>query len=82
MNRPPPILLTADLRPLEGGGFELIPGTERPLPVELGGDGRGLESAGQGVEPSDPDHVDIWTAAKRIKARIREINPNDPLLTR
>jgi hypothetical protein len=48
----------------------------------LGGDGRGLEAAGQSIDPPDPDYGDIWTAAESIKARIEEINPNDPLLKR
>jgi hypothetical protein len=80
--KPAPIILEADFRALNGGGFELIPGTEKPLPVALGGDGRGLEAAGREVEPPDPDHVDIWAAAERIKAQLREIDPNPPLLTR
>jgi hypothetical protein len=78
--RPDPTFLTCDVRPAKGGGYDLIEGTERPLLVELGGDGRGLEAIGAEAACPDSNHPDLQMAAERIRAQLRAIDPDHPLL--
>jgi hypothetical protein len=63
--KPPPIFLDA-----EG----------QALPSELGGDGRGPEAIGNEASCPDPNHPNIQLAAEHIKAQLRLIDPNHPLL--
>ena len=52
------------------------------LPREFGGDGLGPADIGREVEAVDPYHPDIQRAAERIKAQLRGIDPDHPLLMR
>lgn len=74
--KPDPVLLAVSYRRAADGSIEVIPGSERPLPAEYGGDGRGLSDTVDEVEPSDPNHPDLREAAARIKAQLME--PDKP----
>jgi hypothetical protein len=65
LGRPSPIFLTAD---------------GRALPAALGGDGRGPEHLGREVEPVDPNCDALKLAAEAIRAQLREIDPDHPLV--
>jgi hypothetical protein len=71
--RPDPVLLTVSYRRAADGTIEVVPGSERPLPPEYGGDGRGVEALSEDACP-DPNHPNIRAAADRIKAQLAELN--------
>jgi hypothetical protein len=70
--RPDPVLLTVSYRRARDGSIEVIPGSERPLPAEYGGDGRGIEALSDDACP-DPNHPAIQADAERIKAQLAEL---------
>ena len=67
--KPVPIILEATVKPLEGGGYELV--STAPLRPEYGGDGRTVENT-KGERPRSTDNFELRMAAERIQAQLAE----------
>ena len=91
--RPDPIWVEATVRPLDGGGYELV--STKSLRPEWGGDGR-TEADAEREAKQHPWHLndranwELWCAAEGIKRQLAEMgitisyeDPNapDPLTT-
>jgi hypothetical protein len=70
--RPDPILVEVTVKPLEGGGYELV--STAPLRSEWGGDGRTVENT-KGEEPRTTDNFELRMAVEKIQAQLAERTP-------
>ena len=76
MGQPVPIIFESIVRPLKGGGYELV--STAPLRPEWGGDGRTEADADREAKRppwhlNDRANRELWCAAERIKAKFGEL---------
>ena len=81
--RPDPIWVEAIVKPLDGGGYELV--STRPLRSEYGGDGRTIDNT-RGEEPRTtqidyaPPPSGSQRSSKSVASRSSTRNSNTPLI--